>query len=199
MFVARVAHMIKLTEECVIAPYVWVHPDEERRGRRTRRKKGRPLRSRCPRTRWREPMSRTSNVDVRTRLKGGFSSTIKFCFRKHFGVGLIARHCCQHLGAPSPSAPSPLLSLRDRSQQSPGFAALRRAATAFERNADVNPLAQFAIVPVLDAHENQRAQDLLRRQAAATSLGFLQTPSQIAADLLDHVLLVVKKIGNGLQ
>ena len=32
MFVARVAHMIKLTEECEIAPYVWVHPDEERRG-----------------------------------------------------------------------------------------------------------------------------------------------------------------------
>ena len=32
MFVARVAHMMKLTEECEIAPYVWVHPDEERRG-----------------------------------------------------------------------------------------------------------------------------------------------------------------------
>src|SRR6266851_1803308 len=62
-----------------------------------------------------------------------------------------------------------------------------------------NPLAQFAIIPVLDAHENQRAQDLLRRQAAATSLGFLQAPRQIAADLFDHVLLVVKKIGNGLQ
>src|SRR5260221_2152319 len=62
-----------------------------------------------------------------------------------------------------------------------------------------NPLAQFAIVPVLDAHENQRAQDLLRRQAAATSLGLLQTPRQIEADLFDHVLLVVKKIGNGLQ
>src|SRR6202011_5777928 len=46
-----------------------------------------------------------------------------------------------------------------------------------------NPLAQFAIVPVLDAHENQRAQDLLRRQATATSLGFLQTPRQIAAAL----------------
>src|SRR5260370_39823409 len=56
-----------------------------------------------------------------------------------------------------------------------------------------NPLAQFAIVPVLNAHENQRAQDLLRRQAAATSLGFLQAPRQIAADLFDHVLLVVKK------
>src|ERR1700674_1997092 len=62
-----------------------------------------------------------------------------------------------------------------------------------------NPLAQFAIVPVLDAHENQRAQDLLRRQAAATSVSVLQAPYQIAADLLDHVLLVVKKIGDGLQ
>src|SRR3982074_2880785 len=62
-----------------------------------------------------------------------------------------------------------------------------------------NPLAQFAIVPVLDAHQNQRAQDLLRRQAATTSLGVLQAPCQIAADLFDHVLLVVKKIGNGLQ
>src|SRR5258708_34658356 len=62
-----------------------------------------------------------------------------------------------------------------------------------------NPLAQFAIVPVLDAHQNQRAQHLLWRQAVATGLGLLQTPRQIAADLLDHVLLVVQKIGNGLQ
>ena len=62
-----------------------------------------------------------------------------------------------------------------------------------------NPLAQFAVIPVLDAHENQRAKDLLRRQAAATSLGFLQAPRQIAAYLLDHVLLVLKKIGNGLE
>src|SRR5229473_210076 len=62
-----------------------------------------------------------------------------------------------------------------------------------------NPLAQFAIVPVLDAHQYQRAQDLLRRHAAATSLGVLQAPYQIAADLLDHVFLVVEKIGNGLQ
>jgi hypothetical protein len=30
MLVARVTHMIKLTEECEIAPYVWVHPNEER-------------------------------------------------------------------------------------------------------------------------------------------------------------------------
>src|SRR5450631_2257732 len=62
-----------------------------------------------------------------------------------------------------------------------------------------NPLAQFAIVPVLDAHENQRAQDLLRCDAAATSLGVLQAPYQIAADLLDHIFLIVEKVGDGLQ
>jgi hypothetical protein len=62
-----------------------------------------------------------------------------------------------------------------------------------------DPLAQFAIVPVLHAHQHQRAQHLLRRQAAATGLGVLQTPRQIAPDLFDHLLLVVKKIGNGLQ
>src|SRR5271165_3984251 len=62
-----------------------------------------------------------------------------------------------------------------------------------------NPLAQFALVPVLDAHEHQRAQNLLRRQTAATRLGSLQTPRQIASDLLDDVLLVVEKIRDGLQ
>jgi hypothetical protein len=36
-------------------------------------------------------------------------------------------------------------------------------------------------------------------QAAATSVSVLQAPYQIAADLLDHVFLVVKKIGDGLQ
>jgi hypothetical protein len=61
-----------------------------------------------------------------------------------------------------------------------------------------NPLTQFAIVQVLDAHQNQRAQDLLRRQTGAPRLGVLQTARQIAADLLDDILLVVKKIGNGL-
>jgi hypothetical protein len=62
-----------------------------------------------------------------------------------------------------------------------------------------NPLTKFAIVPVLDAHQNQRAQHLLRRHAAATRVGLLQTPHQIAADLFDYVLLVVKKIRNRLQ
>jgi hypothetical protein len=35
-------------------------------------------------------MSRTSNVNVRTKSEGDFSSAIKFCFRKHFGVDVRA-------------------------------------------------------------------------------------------------------------
>src|SRR5712691_10040784 len=62
-----------------------------------------------------------------------------------------------------------------------------------------DPFAQFAIVPVLDAHENQRAQDLLRCQSTATAPRLLQTSHQIAPDPLDHLLLVVKEVGNGLQ
>jgi hypothetical protein len=42
-----------------------------------------------------------------------------------------------------------------------------------------SPLAQFAVIPVLDAHQNQQAQDLLRGQPAATSLGFLQAPRPV--------------------
>src|ERR1700674_1770692 len=33
-----------------------------------------------------------------------------------------------------------------------------------------DPFAQFAIIPVLDAHDNRRAQNLLRRQSTATAL-----------------------------
>ena len=95
-------------------------------------------------------MSRTSNVDVRTRLEGGFSSAIKFCFRKHFGFRLIAQHCCQHLGARPPFAPSPLLSLRDRSQQSPALQPCvvqrsidRSGGSRSKCNADVNPLRHY--------------------------------------------------------
>jgi hypothetical protein len=39
----------------------------------------------------------------------------------------------------------------------------------------------------------------LQRRAAATRVGLLQTPRQIAADLLDYVLLAVKKIRKRLQ
>src|SRR3984893_2101400 len=56
-----------------------------------------------------------------------------------------------------------------------------------------DPFTQFAIVPVLDAYENQRAQNLLRRQSTATAPRLLQTSHQIAPDPLDHLLLVVKE------
>src|SRR5258707_841817 len=62
-----------------------------------------------------------------------------------------------------------------------------------------DPFAQFTISPVLDAHENQRAQDLLRRQSTATAPRLLETSHQIAPDPLDHLLLVVKEVSNGLQ
>ena len=62
-----------------------------------------------------------------------------------------------------------------------------------------DPFAQFAIIPVLDTHEDQRAQHLLRRQPVAAGVGPLQTPSQIAAYRLDHLFVVGNKIGDGLQ
>ena len=103
MFVARVAaHMIKLTEECEIAPYVWC--TRTRRGEGTGivvRKDGHSGPDALDEVA-RAHVENTSNVNVRTRLEGGFSSAIKFCFRRHFGFGLIVQHCCQHPGAPSP-------------------------------------------------------------------------------------------------
>jgi hypothetical protein len=53
--------------------------------------------------------------------------------------------------------------------------------------------AQLAIVPVLEPHQNQRAQDLRRRQPVTTAAGLLQAPHQIAPDTLDDVPLVVEK------
>src|SRR6202049_2242756 len=88
-------------------------------------------------------------------------------------------------------------------------AALKRVVLGYRTTVEVgklpqhqavgDPFAQFAIVPVLDAHENQRAQDLLRRQSTATAARLLQTSHQIAPDPLDHLLLVVKEVSNGLQ
>ena len=103
MFVAGVAaHMIKLTEEYEIAPYVWC--TRTRRGEGTGivvRKDGHSGPDALDEVA-RAHVENTSNVNVRTRLEGGFSSAIKFCFRRHFGFGLIVQHCCQHPGAPSP-------------------------------------------------------------------------------------------------
>jgi hypothetical protein len=54
--------------------------------------------------------------------------------------------------------------------------------------------AQLAIIPVLDPHQNQRAQHLWRRQAAAALARLLQTAHEIAPHLLDPLVLAVKEL-----
>src|SRR5450755_4222035 len=61
---------------------------------------------------------------------------------------------------------------------------LRKAA---QRVAIVDTLAQFAIVPVLDAHERQRTQGLRGSDAATSGGGVLEAALQIQADLLDQI------------
>ena len=71
---------------------------------------------------------------------------------------------------------------------------LRKTA---QGQAIVNALAQFAVVPVLDAHENQRAQNLRRRHALAPGAGVFQAALQILTDFLDHALLLLEDGGDG--
>jgi hypothetical protein len=73
---------------------------------------------------------------------------------------------------------------------------LRKAA---QRVAIVDPLAQFAIVPVLDAHESQRAQGLRRSDAATPGGGVLETALQIQADLLDQIGVLAEECIDTLQ
>src|SRR2546422_5069937 len=57
---------------------------------------------------------------------------------------------------------------------------------AAQREAIVDALLQFAIIPVLDAHENQRAEHLRGSDAVASGAGVLQASLQILAHLLDE-------------
>lgn len=78
----------------------------------------------------------------------------------------------------------------------------RRAVEVSEltqRQSIRNAFAQLAIVPVLEPHQNQRAQDLRRRQPVTTTAGQLQASHQIAPDTLDDVPLVVEKSGYRFQ
>ena len=50
-----------------------------------------------------------------------------------------------------------------------------------------------------DPHQNQRAQNLRRRQSVTTAIGLLQPTYQIPPHALDDVLLVVEKAGYRLQ
>ena len=80
-----------------------------------------------------------------------------------------------------------------------GYRPAVEAGELAQRQSIGDPFAQLAIVPVLDAHENQRAQDLLRRQTAATTARLLQAADQVAPHPLNHRMLIVEEIGNGLQ
>jgi hypothetical protein len=70
---------------------------------------------------------------------------------------------------------------------------------ATQREPVIDALAQFAVVPVFDAHENQRAQDLGRRDAVAAAGRLFQTAFQIFAHLLDQGRMFIQEAGDPLQ
>src|SRR5256884_565225 len=68
-----------------------------------------------------------------------------------------------------------------------------------QRVAVSDPFAQLAKIPILDPLEDQGAQHLLWGQSIATGPGIFQTLFQITSYRLDHLFVVVQKIGDGLQ
>src|SRR6266436_4037069 len=65
----------------------------------------------------------------------------------------------------------------------------RRAVEVGEltkRQSICDAFTQLAIVPVLEPHQNQRAQNLCRRQSVTTAIGLLQATHQIPPDALDE-------------
>ena len=70
---------------------------------------------------------------------------------------------------------------------------------AAQRIAICNALTQLPIIPVLDPHQDQRAQDLWRRQAVPAHLGPFQAALEIDSDLLDQLLVLFEQVGNGYQ
>src|SRR5260221_14781787 len=67
------------------------------------------------------------------------------------------------------------------------------------REAIVDALLQFAIIPVLDAHENERAEHLRGSDAVASGAGVLQASLQILTHLLDEGEVLIEKCGDGSQ
>ena len=63
----------------------------------------------------------------------------------------------------------------------------------------MDALLQFAIIPVLDAHENQRAEHLRGSDAVASGAGVLQASLQILAHLLDEGKVLIEELGDGSQ
>jgi len=62
-----------------------------------------------------------------------------------------------------------------------------------------NPLAQFAIIPVLNPHQDQGAQHLRRSYSATPHVGFFHTPLEIFSDQLDDLWMIVQEVGNPLK
>ena len=76
--------------------------------------------------------------------------------------------------------------------------AVKQGKTA-QSIAVVDALAQFAIIPVLDAHQQQGAEGLLGTDPAASHGGVLQTPLQIAAHQFDQRRTVVEEVHDAAQ
>ena len=62
----------------------------------------------------------------------------------------------------------------------------------------MDAFAQLAIIPVLDTHEDERAQGLCRHSSVAAGVGVLQPVHQILAHLLDQRGVVVEESENAL-
>ena len=58
---------------------------------------------------------------------------------------------------------------------------------------------QLAIVPVFDAHENERAEHLRGSDAVASGAGVLQASFQILAHLLDEGEVLIEELGDGAE
>ena len=63
----------------------------------------------------------------------------------------------------------------------------------------VDAFAQFAVIPVLDAHQQQGTEGLLGADAVASRAGVLQAPFQVEAHMLDQHRMVFEKAHDAAQ
>src|SRR5271165_4086228 len=63
----------------------------------------------------------------------------------------------------------------------------------------IDAFAQLAVIPVLDTHENERAQGLRGGDSIAAGVGALQPPHQILAHVVDQGGMVVQESQDALQ
>jgi hypothetical protein len=80
-----------------------------------------------------------------------------------------------------------------------GHAPAVEVGKAAQGIAVVDAFAQLAIVPVLDAHQDEGAQGLGGGDPVASGVGVLQSPRQILAHLLDQRGMVVQESEDALQ